>query len=308
MDILGIGYLGFESTSPGAWKDYGTDVLGFEMAASPADDPHSIYLRLDDRRHRIAIHPGEVDGLAYIGWEAKHRPAYEEVLESLRRHGVALTEGDAALCARRGVHEVAQFSDPVGYRHELFYGQKMTPGSFRPGRAHGGFAADDQGIGHVVLITPTYPAELDDFFLKVLGFEWFGYGTGSAKTFDQASGGGRAGLFRAKLNRRSHTIAYGHMPHRMGIQHLGIAVKELDDVGVAQEIVEQRQLQMVLTMGRHTNDPVVSFYHETPSGFAIELLWEERPWQGPYEANPERVSKWGHKLVGPMIGSAIRAV
>ena len=70
MDIRGIGYLGFESPNIAAWRDYGPEVLGLAIAKSPEDEPESLYLRLDDRRYRFAFHPGPIDKLAYIGWEA----------------------------------------------------------------------------------------------------------------------------------------------------------------------------------------------------------------------------------------------
>ena len=68
MDIIGIGYLGFEATDLDAWRDYGPSVMGFGMSKNPDGDPDSVYFRIDDRRHRFAFHPGDVDRLAYIGW------------------------------------------------------------------------------------------------------------------------------------------------------------------------------------------------------------------------------------------------
>src|SRR5271154_6354415 len=81
MQITGLGYLGFESPNPAAWRTFGPEVLGFGLAESPAEDPGGVYLRLDDRRHRIAIHPGPVDKLAYIGWEISGRLGFEEALD-----------------------------------------------------------------------------------------------------------------------------------------------------------------------------------------------------------------------------------
>ena len=71
MDIIGIGYFGFESTVFDEWRRYGPEVMGFQIAPSPANDAESLYFKIDDRRHRFAFHPGPRNRLLYIGWEAK---------------------------------------------------------------------------------------------------------------------------------------------------------------------------------------------------------------------------------------------
>ncbi|MFG3695179.1 VOC family protein [Stutzerimonas stutzeri] len=298
MDIIGIGYMGFETTKLDEWRDYGPNVMGFGIGRSPESDPDSLYFKIDDRRHRFAFHPGKVDRLAYIGWEAIGRMAFEDALKKFTAAGVEFTRGDAELCEKRGVRELIRFRDPVGYQHELFYAQKWTPRSFMPGRCHGGFVANERGAGHVVVITPEYGPELENFLIKVMGFSWYGAGAGK----------GRTGFFRSKLNHHtSHDIAYGFGPGRMGVQHVGIVVSSIRDVGETYDIVRKRELPMMMTLGQHAQDPHVSFYHFTPSGFAIETIAEIEPWQGdPFELNPEVLSVWGHEMVGPILGPSVK--
>ena len=72
---------------------------------------------------------------------------------------------------------------------------------------------------------------------------------------------------------------------------------------------KQRQLQVQMTLGMHTQDPHFSFYHFTPSGFAVETIAEVVPWPGDaFELNPEKLSMWGHELVGPILGTSIHPV
>lgn len=298
MDIIGIGYLGFESARLDEWRTYGPEVLGFQIAPSPESDPDSLYFKIDDRRNRFAFHPGQTDRLLYAGWEAKGKLEFHAAVARFREHGVAVTVGDAALCEKRGVKELIRFRDPVGYQHELFYAQKWTPRSFVPGRSHGGYVAGNRGFGHMVLITPDYPPELEHFLTVVMGFHWYGSGAGK----------GRTGFYRAKLNTQtSHDIAYGHGPGKAGVQHLGLFVKSLRDVGETYDIVRKRELPMMMTLGQHTQDPHVSFYHFSPSGFAIETITELEPWHDDgFELNPEKLSVWGHEMVGPILGPSIR--
>ena len=298
MDIIGIGYLGFETAKMDEWRDYGPNVMGFQIGNTPESDPDSLYLRMDDRRHRLAFHPGPNERLAYLGWEAQGRLEFLAAVEKFRAHGIEVIPGDAALCEKRGVKELIRFRDPVGYQHELFYSQKWTPRSFTPGRPHGGFVAGKRGVGHVVLITPDYTPELEHFLTEIMGFSWYGSGAGK----------GRTGFFRAKLNNlTSHDIGYGHGPGRMGIQHVGMFVRSVRDVGETYDIVKRRELPMMMTLGQHTQDPHLSFYHFSPSGFAFETINELEPWKHDgFELNPERLSMWGHEVVGPILGPSVR--
>jgi 2,3-dihydroxybiphenyl 1,2-dioxygenase len=298
MDIIGIGYLGFETTRVEEWRTYGPQVMGFQIGPSPAADPDSLYFRIDDRRHRFAFHPGAVDRLAYIGWEAKGKIEFEQAVARFQAHGVEVTQGDTALCEQRGVKNLVRFRDPVGYQHELFHGQKWMPRSFQPGRPHGGFVAGSRGLGHVVVITPEFPQALEDFFVKLMGFRYYGPGAGKGKT----------AFYRARMNNEtSHDIAFGYGPGRMGVQHMGLFVESLRDVGETCDIVRQRSLPMQMTLGQHTQDPHVSFYHFSPGGFAIETITELEPWHDDgFELNPEKLSTWGHELVGPILGPSVR--
>lgn len=298
MEIVGISYLGFETAKLAEWRDYGPDVMGFAVVPAPQDDPESLYFKMDDRRHRLAFHPGTIDRLSYVGWEARGRLEFLDAVAKFEAAGVAVERGDAALAARRGVRELIRFKDPVGFQHELFYGQKYTPGSYVPPRPHTGFNTFERGMGHMVVITPEYNDELEHFLTKVMGFDWYGSGAGK----------GRTGFFRAKLNNKtSHDIAYGHGPGMRGIQHVGIYVNSIRDVGQTYDIVQKRQLPMMFTLGQHTQDPHLSFYHYTPSGFAFETIYEVEPWHRELgELNPETLSSWGHQLVGPVLGPSVK--
>jgi hypothetical protein len=146
-------------------------------------------------------------------------------------------------------------------------------------------------------MTPEFTPELEHFLIEVMGLQWYGWGAGK----------GRTEFFRSKLNNQtSHDIAYGLAPGRMGIQHIGVFVSSVRDVGETYDIVQERNLDMLMTLGQHTQDPHISFYHFNPSGFAFECIAELEPWQGdPFELNPEKMSTWGHKMVGSILGPSI---
>ena len=48
-------------------------------------------------------------------------------------------------------------------------------------------------------------------------------------------------------------------------------------------------------------------FRSNPSGFAFETITELEPWQGDaFELNPEKLSTWGHEIVGPILGPSVR--
>jgi len=292
MDILGLGYVGIESPNVEEWSEYGPQVMGFGLAPS---EQGTVLLRMDERHHRIAIRHGERDQLAYLGWELRNRPAFFDALNALDRMGIDYTIGDRSLEDERAVHGVAWFSGPDRVRHELFYGQAFDPHSFLPGRPHAGFVAGEGGLGHVVIAVPDEQtfAEAERFVTEVLGFRWYGSGMTT----------GRLAFYRPRHNDRTHTIGYAVMPGLSGLQHIGIEVKEIDDVGIAYDRVQERGIRLMATLGRHTQDPVISFYSFTPSGFPVEYLWggaEDTPSHPFVEGRPQRLSVWGHKFLdGP---------
>jgi hypothetical protein len=71
----------------------------------------------------------------------------------------------------------------------------------------------------------------------------------------------------------------------------------LDDVGQAYDLALVDEGRIATTIGRHTNDQVVSFYAKSPSGFLVECGWgglsvDVETWK-PYEV-VHGPSLWGH--------------
>lgn len=298
LEIYGIAYVGYESPNAKQMLEYGPEVFGFGLNESRDDD--TVYLTMDDADYRIAVHPGPRDRMAYVGVELKDKWNWELAIEKLRSEGFEVTVGDAELEARRGCYGVAQFQDPSGWPHELVYGHAFSTGGWRSGRPHAGFRSDVYGLGHTVLVTQDLAAT-ERFCKDVMGYKW--YIQGLAK--------GMATFWRFKNSNLSHNIAYGLNPgHVYGdtwtsVPHIGVYCNKLDDVGVAWDIVGERYPERVqMTLGRHMQDPVISFYSKTPAGFVIEYIWGEDleiP-DGPYvERRSAKLSLWGHKMPnGPM--------
>jgi 2,3-dihydroxyethylbenzene 1,2-dioxygenase len=66
-EVTQLGYLGLGVSDLEAWKKHATDVLGFEIGDDSERD--TVYLRMDQHHHRVAVHPDDIDYLCYIGWD-----------------------------------------------------------------------------------------------------------------------------------------------------------------------------------------------------------------------------------------------
>lgn len=290
MDIRALGYVGFESPEAKAWQTFGPEIFGLGLA-EPGNDG-TVYLRMDDRHHRIAIHPGEADRLAYIGWELRGSADFAAAVEQLHGTKLDVTKGSAAECAERRVQELVRFHDPAGYFHEVFYGPTVFANSFLPGKPMGGFVADGYGVGHVVVVVPELSRELEEFATGVLGFELFG---GAPAEMGQ-HGGPKPRFYRC--NRRTHCFAYIGIPGLRGVQHMCIEANRLDDVGRAYDLAQERNLPIKVSLGRHTMDTLVSFYMRTPSGFDIEFGAGGQLLDNDFvQVNPSHSEVWGHNPV-----------
>jgi catechol 2,3-dioxygenase-like lactoylglutathione lyase family enzyme len=149
-----------------------------------------------------------------------------------------------------------------------------------------GFRTGPLGVGHAVLTVENIDAVMP-FYVDVLGFGLSDY---IEKPF-------RAYFFH--INARHHSLALIESS-RNGMHHLMVEMFSLDDVGQCYDIALSEPERVNVTLGRHTNDFMTSFYAKTPSSFMVECGWggrdiEPKTWQ-PVEmkAGP---SLWGHERV-----------
>jgi extradiol dioxygenase len=268
--ITSLAYIGFTSPNADEWRSFGPEVLGLQLA--PDEPDGAVRLRNDGAAHRITIHPGPADDLAYLGWQVDDLAA---TVAALAAAGVSVDDG-----------KPASFTDPFGFRHELVDHLEEGP-PFVPGRPLSGFVTGEQGLGHVVLFVPDLAAA-EGFYIDVLGLR-------VSDTVD--AGLSLRFLHCATHAARHHTVALAAVPGRAGLHHLMLEVGSLDDVGAALDVVNERQLPLAMSLGRHTNDLMTSFYVRTPSGFEIEYgtggrLVDDATWTArDYDSG----SLWGHR-------------
>ncbi len=283
MEIQSLGYIALQARDPQAMAQFATEILGAQVSPSGPDGTQ--YIRLDERHHRIAVYPGAGDGtLLRLGFELRDRQALAAAREALRARGIAVSAGTEKQCAERQVNELIAFTDPAGQAVELFHGYRHVPEPFRPARAMEGIKA----LGHVVLGAEDVPG-LERFYVEVLGFrvsDYADYMRGEKKA---------SAVFLHCEDRRHHTVAFGDFS--TGLHHVLIEVESLDDVGRAHDIVQKNNVPIARTLGRHSNDHMVSFYVQSPCGVKFEYGWGGRQIGDDWRVfRSEIISLWGHEL------------
>lgn len=280
-----FGYLVATVKDIEAWKVFAVDVHGMQIVEHTED---RLKLRLDERTWRIDLHKGDDETIDAVGWEVKGPGDIDEFDKRLTAAGYATHRATPAEAAARDVSDFLSFTDPDGHGVEIYYGQRRSETPFiSPTGAK--FVTKGQGIGHVMFAV-SESAPYRELYMDILEL-------GLSDFIDL---GPDPGTF-LHCNPRHHSIAFANRPGmkpRLG--HLMVQVDDMDTVGRAYDKVLDGAAALGATLGKHTNDEMVSYYVKTPSGWEMEygfggLEIDEETWV------PGRWSAahfWGHKRVG----------
>lgn len=285
--VTQLGYLGISVKDLDSWQGYATRLLGLEEVTR--DSEGTLFLGMDSRHSRFHFRGDGRDDVAYAGWEVASGADLATLASALEAAGVPVEQGSRELAERRHVTDLVIAADPDGNRIELFHGHE--PAS-HPREAR--FRAEELGLGHFVLFVADLERTMD-FYTRLLGF----------RVSDYVNAMGRMGFLHC--NPRHHSVAFGEYPEaKRRIHHFMLQTNEIDPVGRAYDEVSAGAARLVTTLGRHSNDEMVSFYMRNPSGFAVEYGWGAREiddcaWTvREYESG----SLWGHRPVRETVPAA----
>jgi 2,3-dihydroxybiphenyl 1,2-dioxygenase len=280
MRLDALGYVGIRTRDLDEWATYATRFLGMQLVEKSRG---GLALRMDDRKQRVIVNAEDGEGPSFYGWEVADASALDALAAHLEKSAVKVARGSRALADERRVNDLIVFSDPVGNRLEVFHGAESASDPFKPGRSISGFRTGPLGMGHAVLTAERLDAVVP-FYTDVLGFRLSDYLLRPFKAY----------FFH--VNPRHHSLAFIESGAN-GIHHLMVELCYLDDVGQAYDLALTKPETIGVTLGRHANDQVTSFYSWSPSRFLVEYGWGGRSidpanWT-PHE-RPEGPSLWGH--------------
>lgn len=280
--VTQLGYLGISVKDLESWRGYATGMLGLEEAGDAGKG--SLLLGMDGYHHRFQLSEGGADDIGFVGWQVDSADDLAAIATRLEAAGIGVTQGTVEETEKRHVRELISFADPDGHRNEVFIGPEKAART-RESR----FVADDLGLGHLVLFVHDLDRTMN-FYTSLLGFRVSDYVNNA-----------HFKLGFLHCNPRHHSIAFGQFPAaKQKIHHFMLQTREIDPVGRAFDEANSGVAPLVTTLGRHSNDEMVSFYMRNPSGFAVEYGWGAREiddacWEV-MEYN-DGGSLWGHKPV-----------
>jgi len=280
MAVTALGYVGIGASDLDAWSDFATSQLGLQQVDRSTS---CRAFRMDDRRQRIIADTDHADAERYFGWEVADAAALDALAAKLEAARVAVRHEPRALADQRFVRDLISFRDPDGIRLEAFHGPLLADEPFKPGRNISGFRTGAQGLGHAVLMVADFDVSLA-FYQDLLGF----------RISDFICNPVKAAFLH--VNARHHSLALFQHP-RLGLHHLMMELYSLDDVGQSYDRALAVDNRVAVTLGRHHNDYMTSFYMRTPSNFLVEYGWGAREvdvttWQP--EEMTTLASFWGH--------------
>jgi len=288
--VTKLSYLGFNVVDFSQWNTILFDILGLEARK----DSHKgkIQLRMDSQHHRFTFFESDHNSTAYIGWEVDNIDQFNELYQHLQNKGIGVELASESDKEDRQVLELMKFRGPDNVAMEVCFAPFKDNQPYEPSCTRfGGFVTGDQGLGHILYCHSDMKEALA-FYRDVLGMRISDY-----IHWDEA----RATFLHC--NPRHHTLAICNPCFGTGageLNHFMVQAENIDDVGQAYDRVAALDVPLVLTLGKHTNDKMTSFYMITPSGFAIEYgyggaeIHNYAEWEVALYNAPKI---WGHNLV-----------
>lgn len=283
--VVALGYVVWGARDPQALHRFLADGLGMQpLAGGERERPGATAYRMDARACRWLVEPRDHDGLVAIGMELPDLDALHALAEGLARRGLSVEAGSDAQCRLRGVDAVVRVVDPAGHAVELCArGRELAEPFVSPVGA--AFVTDPHGIGHVVLSAPSVD-ESERFYVDGLGF----------RRSDVLELRGAPVSF-LHCNARHHSIALAGVPGAPRVLHAMVELRSLDDVGHAQDRLERMGFTLRRSLGRHSNDRMLSFYVDGPACLQMEVGWgglliDDATWR---VIRVSTTSLWGHR-------------
>lgn len=269
VQVTELGYVALGVKNLAEWKRFAAEIVGLQVVDE--GEPGRCWLRMDYWHHRILLEEDGTDDLNVIGLRVAGAEEFRAMTKQLADGGVEVRIATPEQADDRRVLELMTVNDASGYPVEIFHGPQMQADKpFHPGRPmHGRFKTGSGGLGHI-MHRQTAGLEKTYEFARLLGMrggiEYRIPMPGAPRPLD---------LMFMHCNDRDHTIAYG-MPSEKRINHLMLEVDNLDDVGLAYQVVREAGLHVAIAPGRHANDQMYSFYFTNPSGWMTEIGWGAR--------------------------------
>lgn len=259
--VRSLGYAVLGCPDLAEWRRFATDTLGLQVIEHAEG---VLRLRMDEYLYRLQIEEGERSGVTVLGWEVAGPAELAELAARVEELGLAVERPGPAFARARNVTDLVRFVDPDGLvTVELFYGltNALTPFVSPTGTE---FVGGRLGLGHAFQLVKD-AAAYQRLYEGALGFRLSDHIEVNETTV--------ASFFHC--NPRHHSFAFvpaanDDRNRPLGVGHLMLEATDIDAVGRAIDALHSGGDKMTATLGKHTNDKMISFYVASPSGTGIE--------------------------------------
>jgi len=283
--VRNLGYVELGVSSLTSWRAYAGNVLGVACLEAEA----AVHLRYDEVCWRVRLVETGEDDIRCAGFEVASVDDLDTIRARLEGQGVKVDDATTEVARARGVDRLLICKDPSGLQVELYVGSRAVDAPFTSPRAVSGFITGPQGLGHMVLMVADQP-RTEAFYRQGLGFLLSDH-------ILLGPAGRELTLTFLHCNPRHHTLALAPIPSPKRLNHIMLQVASLDDVGRGLDAALGAGVRISTSLGKHSNDRMISFYMETPSGFDIEygcggVEIDDATW---VPATYRSTSIWGHR-------------
>lgn len=292
VEVKGLGYAVIGTPDIDEWKRFGSDLLGLQVAEQT---PDRLLLRMDDFAYRLDVRAGAPRGVSTLGWDAGNAQSLADIAKTLSSAGYEVEYPGPEVAAEREVSDLIRFRDPDdAIDVEFFWGlRRVVPKFVSPAGATFVTASrqgQNMGFGHVLQLVTAIETHRR-LYVDLLGLQisdWIDPGDGTVAWF-------------LRCNPRHHSYAFVTSQAKgPGIAHLMLEVDDLDVLGRIYDNALSGEFPVLSTLGRHTNDKMISFYVGGPGGVGVEfgyggLQVDEAVWQ---PSRYEAAHYWGHRRTG----------
>lgn len=288
MAVRSLAYVRVGTRDLAAWRAFATGVLGLQEVAS--GDPNVALFRMDERAWRFRIEKQESEAYLAAGLECPDQASFDATLAKLKAAGAEVRVGSAEDAKTRNVKGLATCNDPSGNTVELCWGQGDGGAPFVSPIDGLSFVTAHGGLGHVV-VPALKLAATRAFYTDLLGFD-------DSDEMKLQMGDHVMGMhFLHASGPRHHVVALAEFPTPSGLVHVMVEAKNLDDVGLALDRANAAGMHISSSLGKHTNDKMVSFYVRSPTGFDVEFGYGgiTPDWKTFAPTVTQEPDYWGHK-------------
>jgi len=285
VGVTSLSYIGVHGKDLDAWDSFLTGVLG----VSTEKNDKGIEARFDEQETRLRVIQGDTNDIQYAGFDVNDEASLLLVKARLDEMGYTSELMEQAQAQEYGALGLLKTHDPDGLEIHIIYGANLLPNKpFVSPAGVSGFVTGDQGFGHIVLCVQSM-STARKFYEQGLGFEVSDF-------IAMPMGPMSIDLTFLHCNSRHHSLALAAVPAPTRLLHFMVQTESIDDVGLGLERATAAECKITSSLGRHTNDQMLSFYVRSPSGFDIEFGYGARTVGQDWTVKHYKSgSIWGHK-------------